>query len=242
MRRAFCIVMILLAASTSARAECRLQSSNPRPHLVELYTSEGCDSCPPAEHWMSTLLKHADLIGLEFHVDYWDTTDWRDPFSDHAYTSRQQAIARRRNHDQVYTPQIWLDGRLWYNWPKGAPPDPAETASPPLALTIDGNDPLRIAIDVHAASGKPDYRLYAALAEDSLSEHVRGGENRGKTLSHDEVVRAFAGPFPLPHADIELKIPPRTERARASVVAFIQDEASGDVVQSVRLPLRACAK
>lgn len=242
MRRAFCIATILLMVSPSVLAQCRAQSGAHRPHLVELYTSEGCNSCPPAEHWMSTLLTHADLIGLEFHVDYWDTSDWHDPFSDHAYTTRQQAIARRRNHDQTYTPQIWLDGRIWYNWPKGAPPDPADAASPALTLAIDAGDPLRVAIDVDAAAGKPDYRVYAALTEDSLSEHVSGGENRGKTLTHDEVVRAFAGPFTLPRADVELKIPPRANRAHTSVVAFVQDEASGDVVQALRLPLHDCAK
>jgi hypothetical protein len=242
MHRAFFIGIALFTAPATGLAQCRAQSAMPRPHLVELYTSEGCDSCPPAERWMSTLLKHADLIGLEFHVDYWDNSDWRDPFSDHVYTARQQSIAKRRNRDQVYTPQIWLDGRLWNNWPKGAPPDPADVAPPALTLTIDAADPLHVAMDVDAAGSKPDYRAYAALAEDSLSEHIRGGENRGKTLSHDEVVRAFAGPFTLPHADFELKVPPRADRAHTSVVAFVQDEASGDVVQALRLPLQGCAK
>jgi hypothetical protein len=242
MRRSFCIAIALLVVSPAALSQCRLQSSTPRPHLVELYTSEGCDSCPPAERWMSTLLKHPDLIGLEFHVDYWDNSDWRDPFSDHAYTARQQAIARRRNHDQIYTPQIWLDGRIWNNWPKGTPPDPAEAAAPTLTLSVDGADPLQVVVDVDAAGSKPDYQVYAAVAEDRLSEHIRGGENRGKTLSHDEVVRAIAGPSPLPHAQFELKVPPRADRAHTSVVAFVQDEASGDVVQAVRLPLQGCAK
>ena len=242
MHRAFCIAAVLFFASPLALGQCRMQSSNPRPHLVELYTSEGCDSCPPAERWMSTLLKHPDLIGLEFHVDYWDNADWRDPFSDHAYTTRQQSIAKRRNHDQIYTPQIWLDGRVWNNWPKGAPPEPADAAAPALTLSVDGSDPLRVAIDVDATGSKPEYRVYAAFAEDNLSEHIRGGENRGKTLSHDEVVRAMAGPSATPHAEFELKFPPRADREHTSVVAFVQDEASGDVVQAVRLPLRGCTK
>lgn len=242
MLRALCLATLLFALPPSALAECRAQSSSPRPHLVELYTSEGCDSCPPAEHWMSTLLKHADLIGLEFHVDYWDNTEWHDPFSNHAYTTRQQVIAHRRNKDQSYTPQIWLDGRLWYNWPKGTQPDPADAASPALTLAIEADEPLRLAIDVDPADSKPDYRVYAALTENGLSEHIRGGENRGKTLSHDEVVRALAGPLALPHAEVELKVPPRANRAHAAVVAFIQDEASGDVVQALRMPLQGCSK
>ena len=242
MFRSLCLALLLCALSPTGLAQCRAQSINPRPHLVELYTSEGCDSCPPAERWMSTLLKHADLIGLEFHVDYWDGADWRDPFSSHAYTARQQEIAKRRSHNQIYTPQVWLDGRLWASWPKGAPPDPADAQAPALTLAIDPGEPVHVAIDVDAAGSKPDYRVYAALAEDKLSEHVRGGENRGKTLSHDEVVRAFAGPFTLPQASIDLKVPPQADRAHTSVVAFVQDEASGDVVQALRLPLQGCAK
>src|SRR5262249_26276217 len=86
----------LLGNAQAARAECSAQSSGAdRPHIVELYTSEGCDSCPPAEKWMGTLRKHPELIGLEFHVDYWDNSEWHDPFSDHAYTMRQQTLAKR---------------------------------------------------------------------------------------------------------------------------------------------------
>ena len=92
------VIAPLLLASATAGAACTAQSGADRPHVVELYTSEGCDSCPPAERWMSTLRKHSDLIGLEFHVDYWDGADFRDPFSDHAYTQRQQALARRDGH------------------------------------------------------------------------------------------------------------------------------------------------
>jgi len=242
MHRFLGIALVLLSAPPMVLAECRVQSSSPRPHLVELYTSSGCNSCPPAERWMSTLRKHADLIGLEFHVDYWDTAEWHDPFSDHAYMSRQQALARRRNHDQIYTPQIWLDGRVWVNWPKGAPPEPASAEAPVVELALDGGDPVRVAIDVGSAGSKPDYRVYAALAETGLSEYVRAGENRGKQLSFDEVVRAFAGPFDLPHSEFELKPPPRADRAHTSVVAFVQDEASGDIVQAVRAPLQGCAK
>ena len=242
MHRILGIALVLLSAPPVVLADCRVKSGSPRPHLVELYTSEGCNTCPPAERWMSTLRKHADLIGLEFHVDYWDSAEWRDPFSDHAYTSRQQVIADRRNHGQIYTPQIWLDGRVWFNWPKGSPPEPADAEAPAVELALDAADAVHVAIDVAGAGSKPDYRVYAALTETGLSEDVRAGENRGKTLNHDEVVRAFAGPFTLPHAEFDLKPPPRANRAHTSVVAFVQDETSGDVVQAVRAPLQGCAK
>ena len=233
--------LALLAFPSAVFAQCSAGSGASRQHLVELYTSEGCDSCPPAERWMSTLRKHDDLVGLEFHVDYWDNSDWRDPFSDHAYTVRQQEISRRGNRDQTYTPQIWLDGRVWTNWPKGAPPDVSETA--PVRMTVAENiaEPLhfRVSIDGPAL---PDYRLYAALTQNGLAEYIRGGENRGKTLNHDQVVRAFTGPFALTKSDLAFAMPARFDRTNGALVAFVQDERDGSVVQLVRLPFKDCTK
>lgn len=242
MNRSIPVMIALVAAIANANAACTAQSSADHPHLVELYTSEGCSSCPPAEQWMSTLQKHPDLIGLEFHVDYWDEGGWRDPYSNHAYTVRQKALAKRGNHDQIFTPQIWLDGHVWSNWPKGSPPEPVAGAAPALRLTAEGGDVVKLQVDADATAARPDYRVYAALTENGLSEHVRGGENRGKTLNHDEVVRAFAGPFELPHAAAELKLPPRLDADKATLVAFVQDERDGSVVQAVRLPLAECRK
>jgi len=236
------LALVLSLASGLAHPDCTAGSGSERPHLVELYTSEGCDSCPPAEHWMSSLLKHPDLIGLEFHVDYWDGSDWHDPFSDHAYTVRQQALAKRGNRDQIYTPQIWLDGRVWQNWPKGSPPAPVDSTPPTLQLRAEPGSPLRVQVDAQAGADATQYRVFAALTENGLSEHVRGGENRGKTLAHDEVVRAFAGPLNPPQADVELKIPARVAREKASVVAFVQDEVDGSIVQAIRVPLTECKK
>ena len=243
MHRTIPAAIALVAAIANANAACTAHSNAERPHLVELYTSEGCDSCPPAERWMSTLLKHPDLIGLEFHVDYWDDSAWRDPYSEHAYTVRQKALAKRGNHDQIYTPQIWLDGHVWSNWPKGSPPAPVEGATPPaLNLTAESGAVVKLQLDADGTEGKSAYRAYAALTVNGLSEHVRGGENRGKTLNHDEVVRAFAGPFELPHAAAELKMPPRIDPDKTTLIAFVQDERDGSVVQAVRLPLAECKK
>jgi hypothetical protein len=84
--------------------------------------------------------------------------------------------------------------------------------------------------------------MYLALAEDGLANAITGGENRGATLAHDHVVRAFAGPFPLGHADADLEVPAGVRRDHAHAVAFVQDERSGDVVQVVRVPLAQCAR
>jgi len=235
-----CFGLVAALSAAGVQAACTAQSAAERPHLVELYTSEGCSSCPPAERWMSTLRKHADLIGLEFHVDYWDSSAWRDPFSDHAYTVRQQKLADRGNKHQIYSPQIWLDGHIWSNWPKGAQPDAVTAPAPQLKLSAEAADKLHVTLDAEGAN--PDQRVYAALSESGLSEHVRGGENRGETLNHDEVVRSFGGPFSLPHADIDLKIPGKIDASKASIVAFVTDERDGSVVQALRVPFAECKK
>ena len=232
---------VLALMASFAHATCSTRSAANHPHLVELYTSEGCSSCPPAEKWMSSLRGKSDIVGLEFHVDYWDTNDWRDPFDNHAYTKRQIALARRTREGQDYTPQIWLDGQLWYNWPRGTPPALYQGAAPTLQLDVQKDAGLRAHVDVSGMHGDADaLHTYVALTENGLSENVKGGENRGKTLAHDEVVRAFAGPLSLPQASAELELPATINLAQSSVVAFVQDDRNGNVVQVARVPLAGC--
>ena len=228
--------------SAYAQTTCSSQNGGAQLHLVELYTSEGCDSCPPAEKWMVSLSKHAQFAGLEFHVDYWDSLQWKDPFSNHAYTQRQQALAKRSNHGEIYTPQIWLDGHLWHNWPKGAPPVFAGKPSSTLSAAVTMGTPLRASFDVSNPDGKDTYLLYAAVTENDLERSVTGGENRGKKLRHDSVVRAFAGPLSMPHAQVEFKLPEQVNLAHASVIGFLQDERDGAITQVVRVPLDQCLK
>lgn len=244
MRSCFLPIALLLFCVPPDCYACSFESSSTRLHLVELYTSEGCDSCPPAERWMSSLLKHPELVGLEFHVDYWDSAEWRDPYSRHTFSQRQRNIATRGSGGQIYTPQIWIDGQLWNNWPKGAPPKVMATAQPIVKVHIDGEDPIRISVD--SASMKPALapkdRFYAALTENDLVQNVRGGENRGKHLRHDEVVRALASSPNSAHVVLMLKPPAKMDRNKASIVIFVQNPDSGEVELAMRKPLNECRR
>lgn len=241
-RSAWLAPMLFAWASGCAWADCSSQSGNPQLHLVELYSSEGCNSCPPAEQWLSTLRKHAELVGLEFHVDYWDSSAWKDPFSKHAYTERQEALAKRSNNGQIYSPQIWLDGQIWKNWPRGAPPSVEEKSPVSLSVTTSSQAPLRATFDVGGSGIADSYRLYAAVAENGLSRSVTGGENKGKKLNHDDVVRAYVGPLQLPHAEVEFALPSGVDLSHTDIVGFVQNEKDGSIVQVVRLPLDKCQK
>lgn len=229
----------LLAASgiTAAHATCVARAGAQRPHLVELYTSEGCSSCPPAERWLSTLRGNAGYAPLEFHVDYWDTRDWHDPYADPRFVARQRESVGRSRRGIVYTPQVFVDGRLWKDWPKAPPPEPPALAAPALSFSVTRGDVLAVAVETDAGA---DHAVAVALTEDGLSNQVGGGENRGVRLAHDHVVRAFDEARPARAYEARLRVPADADLANASIVAFVQERRSGDVVQVVRLPLAAC--
>ncbi|MEO8802856.1 MAG: DUF1223 domain-containing protein [Rudaea sp.] len=239
------IILVALATANSAHAQCAAQSSTSRPHLIELYTSEGCSSCPPAEHWLHGLRGAGDTVALEFHVDYWDSLGWRDRFANARYTARQQDLARRAGNGVVYTPEAVLDGHEWRDWYRGGalPAKGNATATMTLSATRDGSD-LTVHIDTHAndAADVSAFRTYVALIESGLSSQVRGGENRGELLRHDHVVRAFTGPLPLVNANAQLTLPADADLNHAALVAFAQRAQDGAIAQVVSLPLAGCAR
>jgi len=235
------LIALLALAPSATEAACVAQSAATRPHLVELYTAEGCSSCPPAEKWLSSLRESTSYVALEFHVDYWDSQGWRDPYADARYTARQQALAKRGSRNIVYTPQIAVDGRVWKDWPKGAPPAAVDISAPALSLEVQPGDAVRVKVGTAPDAKTPDsWRLFVALSENGLTSAVNAGENKGKQLDHDHVVRDLEGPFELPNAEAVLKRPAASESSKSAVVAFVQDTANGDIVQALRLPLAEC--
>ncbi|MGA9423306.1 MAG: DUF1223 domain-containing protein [Rhodanobacteraceae bacterium] len=240
--RALIVLGVLLFSNTAvlaAQEACVKHSGARRAHLVELYTSEGCSSCPPADRWLSRIADSAEIIPLGFHVDYWDSSRWHDRFSDARFTARQRDLAGRSGSGVVYTPEVALDGREWQGWSHQPLPAEGPNAFTRLTLHADPGKSLHLSLDV---GGSPDSgaRAYFALTQSGLTSRVEGGENRGATLHHDHVVRAFAGPLPLAHAAADLALPVDLDRRNANIVAFVQNPASGIVDQVVQLPMSAC--
>ena len=223
------VLSALLGLTTAAQASPRrVQSGATRLPLVELYTSEGCSSCPPADALVDELAARpsssgAPFIALAFHVDYWDEIGWPDPFASARWSARQRARSRT-----IYTPEVLRDGREIDRDRLLAPSEPARAQ---LTLEVDGAQ-----ATVHATGGR---KLYLAVAESGLVSHVSAGENRGRTLRHDHVVRELYGPFdaarPLQQA---LAIAPAWNRAQLALVAFVEDDR-GEVLNAVQLPLSA---
>jgi hypothetical protein len=163
------------------------------PILVELFTSQGCSSCPPAERWLNTrgmeLFKRGKIIPLAFHVDYWDYLGWKDPFSSPLFTQRQKRYALAFGADSLYTPQMVVAGRVGFvgsdsTRAKKELADPANRKARTIALRLNG-DRLEITLPPMDAKGK----VYLAVFEGPQSTQVTWGENAWKTLDENFVVR-----------------------------------------------------
>jgi len=185
------LALAAAAVSASAAPTCSAHSSAIAPPIVELYTSEGCNSCPPADKWLSRLKADPAVVALAFHVDYWDRLGWKDRFGSPAYTQRQAEQQRTRGARFSYTPQVILNGADRPDWPSASvSPGTAATAPVELQLMRDGN---RVTAIVTPTPGTTPARLaaYWAVTEQGHVSAVTAGENQGVTLTHDYVVRAY---------------------------------------------------
>ena len=182
--------LILIAATlVTARAETLFHAGPGKTSLIELYTSEGCSSCPPAESWLSHLSSDSrlwkEIVPVAFHVDYWDNLGWKDRFSKWEYTSRQQSYSIAWGTSSVYTPGFVLNGEEWKGWFAGnALPDPVEHVAGTLDVKV-ANGTAKISFSGNSAEKAVDVHL-APLAM-NISSEVRAGENRGRKLIHNFV-------------------------------------------------------
>jgi hypothetical protein len=180
-------VMVLANASAGP---LHFQSGNGRVSLVELYTSEGCSSCPPAEEWLGRLKDSpglwTDFAPVAFHVDYWDALGWKDRWASAEFTDRQRAYAEAWKSDNVYTPCFVLDGREWSTWRfRKNPPGAGEAAGVLAVNSTDTN--LWSAVFVPAGPVAAHYEIHAALLAGGLDSEVKAGENSGRRLQHEFV-------------------------------------------------------
>ena len=245
-RAAFLSTTLLWAGQ--AAAACSVQSAATSPPLIELYTSEGCSSCPPADRWASELIKRQpDSALLAFHVDYWDYIGWKDRFADPRHSARQRARVNAAGERTVYTPQVMSGQSIQLNWRSGAVdrltalPSAAE-----LTLSAQRTD-RRVDVELRGEfpAGQPAMELMLALHSDGLSSEIRSGENRGVSLRHDRVVRQLLGPF-SPDSDGNLRIEqsfvlPDELGSRPGLLAFVQRSDTAQPLQTLALSLADCS-
>ena len=182
-----------LAADAPAGV-CSARSATTQARVVELYTSEGCNSCPQADRWLSRMAPdieaRADTVALAFHVDYWDRLGWKDRFASAAYTARQSQQQISNGARFSYTPQVVLDGadnKDWIN--TRVPLKTGAAAGAQINLTREGNQ--FNAVVAPLANGPTRLAAYWAVTELNHVTNVKAGENEGVTLKHDFVVREY---------------------------------------------------
>ena len=232
-RVALVAAVVPATALAQAPQSCEARSAAQPPAVVELYTSEGCSSCPPADRWLSTLKGRSDVIALAFHVNYWDRLGWPDRFATPALTERQHQQAQSSGSSYVYTPQVVQNGRDLRNWSGSSPTRlPASTVA--LALKRDGNT-------VTASIGSGSERLagYWAVLEDGHSSRVKAGENAGETLKHDHVVTLYkpveAWAARAATKTLSLAVPAASAGSARRVVFVVTDAASQRPLQALAL-------
>jgi hypothetical protein len=179
-------LLIAAAPLLADAAACERSGAIRPPLVVELYTSEGCSSCPPADRWLSTLKNRDDLLPLAFHVSYWNRLGWVDRFATQEITDRQYALMRAMGARNVYTPQVLAHGNDWRHWPTLPGVSSVQPAPMTLKLVRDGDS---VVAEVGAAPGR--WVGYWAVLEDGHRSRVTAGENRGEALGHDHVVRLY---------------------------------------------------
>jgi hypothetical protein len=244
-------------AGTDGRAATELTSrTDASPVLVELFTSEGCSSCPPAEALLARLqhdqpIPNANILVLEEHVDYWDSLGWHDRFSSHQITVRQADYIQRLHLEDSYTPQMIVDGTDQFTGNDSthalrAIAQAARATKLPIALAIINTDQKHLAATAYVAPASqpfPNVDIYAALVQPTASTQVLSGENGGHTLQHVSVVRQMKRIGNLADESASLRfsldVPADTTPADLRLVVFLQRASDGAILGATSCPASA---
>jgi hypothetical protein len=241
------LLLLLLGMSAMVEAvQCVSESGQGTTALVELYTSEGCSSCPPADRWLSAIAQRQapeSVVPLALHVDYWDYIGWKDPYARREFSLRQRKLSQLQKLALVYTPQVVVQGRDFRAWGSPAFGEAvarinAQPARAHLRLEIlsTGKDALEAQASAELLTSADDAALYLAAYRSKLESQVSAGENRGRILRHDNVVLEWQGPFGVAKRLVErrsLPLLPGATPANSGVAAFVQSRRTGEVLQAL---------
>jgi hypothetical protein len=227
-------------AAESAASACSASSGASVTPVVELYTSEGCSSCPPADKWASSL-KSSGAVVQAFHVGYWDHIGWVDRFAAPAHTKRQREVAATNQLRGIYTPQVVLDGKDWPGW-QGSKSNLAAKTSARINITLKqlGADQFEASIAPAAGATPLPWSAYWTVTENGHHSKVQAGENAGEWLKHDFVVRQYtqagdyAGKDDKPQA-LALRSIAATPGYQRQVNLVVFDKKTGNTLQAVSL-------
>lgn len=216
---------------TTSKAATVFESGPGKTTLLELYSSEGCSSCPPAEAWISKLKKNPDLwkkiVPVVFHVDYWDNLGWPDPFAHPAFTRRQRDYSAAWGTNSIYTPGFVSNGKEWRGWFRGQAVPESPAGKGRLRAVLDAGK-LEVTFDSTESSTA---EVELALLGTDLTIDVKRGENGGKKLLHDFVV-LHLDQQPLAKGPIRFTLPADTLAKASALAVWTRDSRSLEVLQA----------
>jgi hypothetical protein len=221
------------AALFAAQNSCSAQSASSLTPVIELYTSEGCSSCPPADQWLSTLKSaHAkgQVVAQSFHVNYWDYIGWRDRFAAPAHTTRQRQISAANRLDGIYTPQIVKNGVTTRGFSTSIGSGEPARAQILLSQTLDNS----FEASVQPSDPQAVWTAYFTVTEHGHSSRVTAGENQGETLAHDFVVRQYVPLGSYSGAQkLKLNTLPATAQHPRQINLVVTDSKTGKPLQAL---------
>jgi hypothetical protein len=229
----------LAGAAGLRAADFHCASGPARVAVIELYTSEGCSSCPPADHWLEALRNQPglwrDFVPVGFHVNYWDNLGWKDRFASKPFTQRQYALASVWGSNSVYTPCFALDGKEWHPGADLRAPEGDRPGILSLALGPDGICRVRFAPT--AGSAASALEVHVVLLGGGYESKVTAGENRGEILHHEFVALALADAALQPadgveHAELALPAPTAPGAQRRALAAWVTRRGRLEPVQA----------
>ena len=217
--------------------------------VVELFTSQGCSSCPPADKYLGELAKHDDVVALSFHVDYWNYIGWRDPYSDPKWTKRQQAYGKNLRKRYVYTPQMVIDGQTEsVGSRRGQVRYLISRAMKSQKLAIEVSHPdhdnLHIRIPASANHDGAPATVWLALYDAEHATAVKAGENEGATITNTNVVRSMSpvGTWRGKELTLSLMLADFGSTGRDGCAILVQERNIGRILGAVAIPLAKAAK
>jgi len=245
-----CVILLLTVSGVVAQDTATAGRAAAVPVLVELFTSEGCSSCPPVDSWLQKMdssqpVPGARLIVLSEHVDYWDHDGWKDPFSSPALTDRQSAYAGKLGLATVYTPQVIIDGtselrandsqqvNQVFRKAVTRPMIPVRITS--VSTELGGPFVAQAHVEIDGTSTQRDADIYMALALDHAESDVLRGENSGQRLSYVAVVQSLTKVGKLQKGkkfdqEVRMKLRPGSDPSNVRMIVFVQDSGPGEVV------------
>ncbi len=237
------IIIGLLGAVTPAQAA----TDGRPPVVVELFTSQGCSSCPPADEFLTELAMRPDVIALSLHVDYWDYIGWKDPYGSPMITKRQRRYAAALGLRYVFTPQMIVDGRdSLVGSDRGAVESAIAAArarqkSVDVSFRPDGGGVVVIAAGEAPAAGAT---VWQAIYDEVQETVVKRGENAGRTIRNVNVVRSFErlGTWTGERLEIPLNLGNDAARGRYGCVVIVQEGRSGPIIGAAVLMLETLAQ